>query len=99
MGSGEGEMGAWGRTCSLWERLDGGRALIQQEASLGGGRCSASHWLPLTCLPRPLQDGSQAAAERMLSKAIRVLVTMANTGKKKSYPDRPGAGHASPPFR
>ena len=63
-----------------------GRALVQQEASRGGGRCPASHWLPhlLPAAPPGWKPGSCRRRER--SKAVRVLVTMANTGQKKNPP-------------
>lgn len=66
MGSGEGELGAWRRARSLWERPDGGRG----PGTAGGISGRGSGAQPLTgrpptrtvhC-PRPLQDGSQAAA-------------------------------------
>lgn len=60
-----------------------GRALVQQEASRGGGRCPASHWLPhlQPAAPPGWKPGSCRRRER--SKAVRVLVTMANTGAKE----------------
>ena len=81
-----GRDGAWRRTRFSVEAARWGRALAQQAASRGRGRCPASHWLPhlLPAAPPGWEPGSCRKRER--SKAVRVLVTMANTGENKNPP-------------
>lgn len=61
MGSGEGEMGVWKRTRSLWERPDGEGPWYSRRR-LGAGVAAQPLTGCPTCSPRPLRDGSQAAA-------------------------------------
>lgn len=77
-----------GETCSLWERPGWGKGLLAEEASWGEGRCSASHWLPPTCLPRPLRMGARQPQEERAVLRLSCPSYHGKHGKEKAHPDR-----------